>query len=211
MRDKIVRLDTLETLFLDASTKRSFKNRVEVTDNPIDGAADVVDHAESKLKTFEIRGVVSEKPFVLHRSQIPNASPSRQAREFLRRAEEKPLRVVTERHGRIEPVFLEDWPYDEDTENGLHVRLRFKEGRLAESQTVEIPPEQTSEPALASQKDAGSQSTFKYFTPEVPKEFDSETSATSEQFDKAKGRRTDKEVANKSLGVRGIDFVTGRG
>lgn len=159
MEVRIIRRDTLETLFLDASPSRSYDPSVKVASHPIEGEADVTDHAQKELESFTVEGVITESPLLDFAEQQPGEDLQRKAVDFLDRAAEKPLRVITERLGRREPVLLEGYPHDVDQIEALRVQLKFREVRFAEAQTVEVPPAQTSEAGLADTQSRGDQPT----------------------------------------------------
>lgn len=203
---KIIRIDNLETLFLHADPDRSFTNAIKVPDHPIDGEKNVTDHAQSELKNFNIVGEITSLGLV-RGDAAPSDDPLTEARDFFRRAEGQKLRVVIPRRGQYSPCLLQSWDNIDKQSVAIEFDLSFKIIRIASAETVEIPPDRTPDPGLASESDKGGQATTEYFTPEVPPEFQEETSQFAEDAEQAKGRKTDTEVVNQSLASQGLELV----
>ncbi|MFB6371630.1 MAG: phage baseplate protein [Bradymonadaceae bacterium] len=123
------------------SPSQKFTPQVEVTDVPVEGSENVSDHAQPKALKFTVRGIFSSSPLKLEGHEIHETLPL-DARDFFRKIQGEPVDVVTDRLGTFKNAVLEEWPHEVTIEDSLGFECRFKQVRIAQHQTVQIPPEQ---------------------------------------------------------------------
>jgi len=143
------------------SPSQQFSPSVETTDHPIEDGSTVTDHAQSQPLTIGVQGIVSATPLV-GPDQTVSGDLLRDAVDFFGRAEEKPLRLETDRLGDFGTVLLESYDHEVTPQNKLVFELEFKEVKFATFETVEIPPEAPSgeggaDSEMPDEQDVGSQ------------------------------------------------------
>jgi len=133
---QIVRLDTSEAIEL-ISPEQSKDIQIETTSQPIEQGVSVTDHARTKLTPIRIQGVVSGSPLLRPERNIPDSPEA--ALDFLERAEEKLLRVETERLGTLEQALLKGYTPTDSSGNAMELSMTVKEVRIAQLERVALP------------------------------------------------------------------------
>lgn len=151
----LTRLSDGSRLVFDGDGVEEFSPSVTVTEHPVEQGVSVTDHARIDAMAFRVDAWLTETPF-----GRGAAGPQRiaDARAWLMASAGQPLRVETSRGGAYEGYILTGWGHSFTPDLGLTFRLTFRQLRVAESQTVRIPPRKPVPRAVtgsSSETDAG--------------------------------------------------------
>jgi hypothetical protein len=151
------------SLTFDGVLSETYSPRVEVTSHPIEDGSAVSDHAQRIPETFGARVVVTETPSA-PRDGLTVGGPERiqTAIRFLESCVGELLLVGKVRTGLAVSVMLTGYPYTIDGNRRVIFDLSFKQVRIAQAATVEIPaskPPAATASGVASEVDAGQQAT----------------------------------------------------
>lgn len=127
--------DTIEMI----SPEQSYSPEVTVTDVNVERAKDVSDHAQSELREFSVRGVFSEHPIDVNDADVTTLPI--EARDFFQKIEGEVVTVTTSRLGRFPVCVMTEYPHAVDDRQRLEFQIGFKQIRIAQFQTVDIPPQ----------------------------------------------------------------------
>lgn len=168
-------LDDRVTLFLladgssltfDTSEVIRYSQSVDVTEHPIEDGSVVSDHAQIRARNWTLRAAITETPYdtAIRGDSGPVTGPARLARAvaFLDRVLGQPLFFSGTKGRRYGNALITSWD-DEDSLAGVKwFSLAFKQIRIAQATTVEIPatrPRQAQQTGMGSATDSGVQPT----------------------------------------------------
>jgi len=142
-------------LLIDATTTERHMREASVATHPLEGGGQIVDHAETKLETIEIEGVIANQ-LLEAGTAFGGQTRVQFARQFFERAKESRLRLRTLKYGVIQPVVLERWPQTiEAPLNSVNISLKFRKMEFAEWDETELPPDQVQQEEMASKCTCG--------------------------------------------------------
>lgn len=147
---------TIGGIQLDAVINEGHENTVTITKSPVEGGADITDHAIVQPKKVNLRGVVSDSPLgvaafgqlvdqvtrLFGTSTLDNLTRTQQAYEsFIQLMEARePIEIVTGL--RVYPAMLItkiSTNQDKDTSKIVNLNIACEEIVLTESVTLDIP------------------------------------------------------------------------
>ncbi len=133
----LTRLSDGSRLVFDGDGSEEFNPSVTVTEHPVEQGVSVSDHARLDALGFRVDAWMTETPF----GRGPGG-PDRidDAKAWLWASAGQPMRVQTSRGGTYEPYILTTWGHTYTVDLSLNFRLTFRQLRIAESQSVRIPP-----------------------------------------------------------------------
>jgi len=153
-------------LTLDATTAQVFVSASIVTEHPVEEGVAVTDHVQPQARRVSVSGVVTETPYTLQDSDYKmilflsdGADRTEAARDFMRSIEGALVTVISDRVGTIENCAVERWVDSVDRYKRLNLDIDLREIRIAESETVFIPPDAPANEGMSSEQDTGEQAT----------------------------------------------------
>jgi hypothetical protein len=130
---------TGKPLNLPVVLEERFDPSIDITDNPVESGVPVSDHARSKPMLYSCRAVLSESPISADPNQVFGPQNVLNGRNYLAAAERELLDISTLRFGLLRDMMLTSWGHTVDGKLRVILELAFKEVRIAEFGTVNIP------------------------------------------------------------------------
>ena len=130
--DDIVIRQVFEAIRVD------FDPQVIVTEHPTESGSAVSDHVQIRAERFSVAAWVTDSPL----GEIPVLGAVQAARSYLESAAGRLLRVTIDGEGVYRDVVLESWSHSRTAVEGRRFDLRFRQIRIAQGLSVEIPPRQ---------------------------------------------------------------------
>ena len=148
--------ETGETVTFDATLRESHRVEVGVTDHPVEDGADVSDHVQPRPRSFTLAVLVTESPIAatptfnastvarLVATPVLLGAPNRvrEVFNFLQATADggELVDVVTPKFGTIPQCVITSIPTEISNINAGSFSVGFRQVRIAERLTVQIPP-----------------------------------------------------------------------
>lgn len=133
-----------EVLRLDRTDAESYSPSSTITEHPIEDGSTVSDHIQSRPLPITVEGIITESPYdrgdvgvLIGRTGVDRINA---ALEFLRAASTEILTVESTRLGSFSSYGLASYQHRIGVLRELRLSLNLRQVRLAEVETVSIPP-----------------------------------------------------------------------
>jgi len=131
----------------DTVIKEDFIHDIRVTEHPIEDGSVTSDHAQQLPQRIILTCIVTESPVTVDPFEAEGPQRVLDARSTLEGFIGQLLSYQSDRFGLFENMMIESYPHSVETRRSYSFTISLKNVRIAEFQSVSIPPEAPAPPA----------------------------------------------------------------